>query len=43
MQLGGNFKYISNNLVYIRCGRSIVGQNEKISTIDARVGIKIQL
>lgn len=43
MQLGDYFVYIGNDLVYVRCSRPIVGKNEKISTIYARVRVSIQL
>lgn len=43
MQLGDYFVYIGHHLVYVRCSRTIVGKDEKISAIDARVRVSIQL
>lgn len=43
MQLGDYFVYIGDDLVYVRCSRTIVGKDEKISKINARVRVAIQL
>lgn len=43
VQLGDNTFYIGDNLVYLRCGWPILGQNEKVSTINARVRVTFQL
>lgn len=43
MQLGRFAEHFDNHLVYVRCGRSILGQDEEVSAVNARVRIKIQL